>query len=159
MDNQHEIETCDCFAKKSFQPQTLLATSRVTAKSIPSVLLSILIAFFPKCPVCWAIYMSMFGSLGLTRLPYVKWLLPVLIIFLGIHLFFLYRRIKIAGRLPFFMSVAGAVVIIYSRMFFSLSQLPLIIGITCVIAGSLLNSFPKVSFYLTQKDKHLIHKI
>lgn len=159
MDNQHEIETCDCFAKKSFQPQTLLAASKVTAKSIPSVILSILIAFFPKCPVCWAIYMSMFGSLGLARLPYVKWLLPVLIMFLGIHLFFLYRRIKIAGYLPFFISVAGAVTIIYSRMFSAFTQLSLITGITCIIVGSLLNSFPGLSLYLIKKNKHLIHKI
>ena len=58
--------------------------------------------------MCWAVYMSMFGSLGLAKLPYMKWLLPVMMIFLAIHLFFLYKRIRVAGYLPFIISMLGA---------------------------------------------------
>lgn len=151
MDNPIPPKVCNCAAKQAAAPPPLLVTTGKTAKSIPSVLLSVVIAFFPKCPLCWAIYMSMFGSMDLARLPYMKWLLPVLIAFLAIHLFFLYRRIRIAGYLPFFMSVAGAAIIISCRMFFPFIEWPLITGITCIITGSLLNSFPNLGLYFNHK--------
>ena len=150
MENSTPIKTCNCAAKQAAAPP-LLATTGKTVKSIPSVLLSVVIAFFPKCPLCWAIYMSMFGSMGLARLPYMKWLLPVLVAFLAIHLFFLYRRIRIAGYLPLVMSVIGAVIIIGCRMFFPLVEWPLITGIICIISGSLLNSFPNLRLYFNYK--------
>src|SRR5262249_51879337 len=31
------------------------------------------VAFFPKCPVCWAAYLSMFGVAGLQSVPYAPW--------------------------------------------------------------------------------------
>ena len=31
-------------------------------------------AFFPKCPICWAAYLSAFGITGLKRIPYAPWL-------------------------------------------------------------------------------------
>jgi protein SCO1/2 len=39
----------------------------------------IAVALFPKCPVCWATYFSLFGALGLGTVPYSPWLRPVLI--------------------------------------------------------------------------------
>src|SRR3954464_1419237 len=57
-----------------------------TMRTLPSVLLSILIAFFPKCPACCIAYLSMFGSVGLAVTPYVEWLYPLLLASLGLHL-------------------------------------------------------------------------
>src|SRR5690606_37188336 len=91
-------------AKSTHKP---LQATRKTVRALPSMLLSILIAFFPKCPVCWAVYMSMFGSLGLAKLPYMRWLLPVLLVFLALHLFLLYRKAAQRGYLPFVASLAG----------------------------------------------------
>ena len=41
-------------------------------------LASLGVAFFPKCPVCWAAYLSVFGIAGLEQIPYAPWLQPVL---------------------------------------------------------------------------------
>lgn len=152
MDSHTYHPSCACHQSDQEQKKSG-SKARLTAKALPSVIMSVLIAFFPKCPICWAVYMSMFGSLGLTRLPYMKWLLPVLIVFLAIHLFFLYRRIKITGYVPFFISVAGAATIICCRMLFPFAQWPLAIGITCIVAGSLLNSFPNLGLYFLQKKQ------
>lgn len=115
-----------------------------TTKTLPSVLLSFFIAFFPKCPFCWAIYMSMFTSIGLAKLPYMKWLLPVLLVFLGIHLFMLYRRAPRVGYLPFIISVAGSSLLFLSRTFLPDQTWILIMGIACIFSGSLLNGFADI---------------
>lgn len=155
MENLNECNTCNCRIRHSDEQQSLGMISSKTARSTPSVILSILIAFFPKCPMCWAVYMSMFGSLGLAKLPYMKWLLPVMMIFLAIHLFFLYKRIRVAGYLPFIISMLGAVFIMSSRAFFPGTQWSLVAGVGMILTGSLLNNFPNVSLKLIHK-KHKI---
>jgi mercuric ion transport protein len=109
-------------------------------KTAPSAVLSFFIAFFPKCPVCWAAYMSMFGGVGLAKLPYMKWLFPVLLILLGVHLFILYRGAARRGYLPFIISVMGSIVVIFSRTFFPMEKPLLLLGMIAIIAGSLLNA-------------------
>lgn len=49
-------------------------------------LAALAVAFFPKCPICWAGYLSMFGIAGLERIPYSPWLLPILVILLLVNL-------------------------------------------------------------------------
>ena len=41
---------------------------------------SIAVTLFPKCPVCWATYFSMFGAVGLGTVPYSPWLRPMLVV-------------------------------------------------------------------------------
>lgn len=134
--------SCNCHKQLQEQPaDTPLVKIKKTTRSLPSVLMSILIAFFPKCPMCWAVYMSMFGSLGLARLPYLPWLLPVLLLFLAVHLFMLFRKAPQRGYLPFIISLAGALVILFCRSFFPQEKWLLITGMALIISGSLLNSF------------------
>lgn len=121
--------------------ESALVKIKKTSKSLPSILTSILIAFFPKCPMCWAVYMSTFGSLGLVQLPYMPWLLPVLLLFFAIHLFMLYRKIPHRGYLPFLMSLGGAIVILTCRSFLPQEKWLLVTGMVLIISGSLLNSF------------------
>lgn len=122
--------------------------SAKTVKAIPSVLLSILIAFFPKCPMCWAVYMSMFGSLGLAQLPYMGWLLPVLIGFLAIHLFMIYKKSTRTNYLPFLLSLAGVLIILTGRFSFGNEKWILITGMIFMISGSLFLQFPSIRFHL-----------
>lgn len=112
-----------------------------TAKAVPSILMSVLIAFFPKCPFCWAVYMSMFGSVGLAKLPYMGWLLPVLMVLLAFHLVMLWKKTAQHGYIPFVLSLLGSLLIIIGRSYFPLEEWVLIAGIACIISGSLLNSF------------------
>jgi mercuric ion transport protein len=140
-----EIKSCCCNAEKqNLTTEKSISKTRKTLKAIPSMLLSVLIAFFPKCPVCWAVYMSMFGSLGLAQLPYMGWLLPVLMVFLGIHLFMIYKKSAPNNYLPFLLSLTGAIIILVGR--FSLTNekwLP-ILGMLLIISGSLFIRFPVI---------------
>lgn len=129
--------------------ESSLKVTKKTARALPSVLLSILIAFFPKCPACWAVYMSMFGSLGLAKLPYMRWLLPVLVVFLGLHLYLLYRKAGERGYLPFMVSVAGAALIVTGRFFFPWEQWLIFTGMAFIISGSLLNNLTFIRLPLT----------
>jgi len=141
MMNLMQTSKCCCDVQQKQAPPEPWFNAKKTARSMLSTLLSIVIAFFPKCPFCWAIYMSMFGCLGIAKLPYMKWLLPVLLVFLAIHLFMLYRKAARIGYIPFGISVFGAVTIVFTRTFFPFENLLLIIGMVSIISGSLLNSF------------------
>lgn len=153
MDSLTESEKCCCtVASKKMHSKTGSKT-RATAQSVWSVIISFLVAFFPKCPVCWAVYMSMFGSVGLANLPYMKWLLPVLILLLGIHLFMLYKKATRIGYIPFIISVAGTVAILFFRSFFAAEKWLLIIAMALIICGSLLNSYSGILL----KPKHQQH--
>lgn len=145
MSKSKEMSSCNCQHNSQDKSMDLpFSGGRKTIRMLPSVLMSILIAFFPKCPFCWAIYMSMFGSLGLARLPYMPWLYPVLMAFLVFHLFMLWRKIPQKGYLPFLISLAGAMVIISAKVFFPLVQWLSITGMILIISGSLLNNFSNI---------------
>jgi len=142
MQNLMQASRCCCNVPQPPEaPPAPWLKAKRTVRSAGSMLLSIIIAFFPKCPFCWAIYMSMFGCVGIAKLPYMKWLLPVLLVFLALHLFMLYRKAARIGYIPFGISVFGAAVILFTRTFFPYEDWLLIIGMLCIISGSLLNSF------------------
>src|SRR5215212_2062356 len=107
-----------------------------TARTLPSVLLGILIAFFPKCPGCCMAYLSMFGSVGLAVTPYVSWLYPLLFASLVLHLGLLFSKVPERGLGPLALSLAGGVVILAGRILLSGNQALLIIGIILIFAGS-----------------------
>jgi hypothetical protein len=134
------MENCCCHNSNVHTEDKPLRTTKKAATALPSMLLSIFIAFFPKCPVCWAVYMSMFGSIGLAKLPYMSWLLPVLLGFMGIHLFMLYRKVAQRGYLPFMVSLTGAVLLLTGRFYFPFDKWILLTGMGLIISGSLLNS-------------------
>ena len=110
-----------------------------------NTLVPILIAFFPKCPLCWAGYLSLFGVASISSIPYAPWLLPFLCIFLGINLWFLWKRSSRTNRwLSFYLAFIGAVMLILFGPLLKLEPLSMI-GMILLICGSLLNSLPKAS--------------
>lgn len=150
MSNSKEMSSCNC--QHNSQDESAggsFSGIKKTGRMLPSVFMSILIAFFPKCPFCWAIYMSMFGSIGLARLPYMPWLFPVLMAFLAFHLFMLWRKVPQKGYLPFLISLAGAMVILSGKVFFPLAQWLSVTGMILIISGSLLNNFSNIRMPLT----------
>ena len=78
-------------------------------------LASLAVAFFPKCPVCWMAYLSMFGIAGLA--PYASVLEPILIALMLVNLASVWIRGRAVGRLtgPYLVS-AAAVAIVASRI-------------------------------------------
>ncbi|NIG56415.1 hypothetical protein [Chitinophaga sp. Cy-1792] len=133
--------TCNCSSKTPDADNKWQRVSSKSARSLPSILLSILIAFFPKCAVCWAVYMSMFGSIGLTKLPYLPWLLPVFTGLLLFHVAMQYRTIRLKGPLPFCCSLAGVTCLLLSRFLYPGMKPLMIAGMAFIVLGSLLASF------------------
>ncbi|HEX8275890.1 MAG TPA: SCO family protein [Longimicrobiaceae bacterium] len=75
------------------------------------------LALFPKCPVCWAAYLSMAGVAGLERIPYAPWLQWVLAAVLAVNLAVVGHRGRASGRAaPFCLAAAGALVLLASRL-------------------------------------------
>jgi hypothetical protein len=115
------------------------------ARSLGAVALGVLIAFFPRCPMCWAAYMSMFGSVWLARTPYLGWLFPALLALAGLHLLLLLRAARRSGYAPVLLSVVGTALIVVGR------SLPherwlLWTGMCLMAAGSLLSGYSAERF-------------
>lgn len=117
-----------------------------TLRAARGAALGLGIAFFPKCPLCWAAYLSMFGSFGISNAPYMKWLLPVLTGFLALHLFLVFKKVKEKGYGPFGCSLAGAAILLTGRAFFAESKAIMLSGMLLIVLGSLWNSFSTPSF-------------
>jgi protein SCO1 len=92
-------------------------TVRATASPALGTLASFGVAFFPKCPVCWAAYLSVFGVAGLQQIPYAPWLQPVLAVVMIINLAAVWRRGRSTGRPSgSYLVTAGALAILASKM-------------------------------------------
>jgi len=61
---------------------------------ISNTIIGILIAFFPKCPVCWAGYMSLFSAIGLQSVPYSPKMLYIILVGMALSLFINFRISK-----------------------------------------------------------------
>lgn len=97
------------------------------------------VAFFPKCPVCWAAYLSVFGIAGLDRLPYTPWLLPVFVGLMLVNLNSLWSRGRATGRLGgFYLACAGALAILVLQMGFGFDDLAPC-GVVLTLVGSMVS--------------------
>jgi protein SCO1 len=111
------------------------------AKASPAfgTLASLGVAFFPKCPVCWATYLSVFGIGGLERIPYSPWLQPMLVALMLINLASVWLRGRSTGRRSgFYLAGAGALAIGLSKLGLGLGSAALW-GVALTLAGSLLS--------------------
>jgi mercuric ion transport protein len=103
---------------------------------------ALIIAFFPKCPFCWAAYMSLFSSLGLGKFAYQPWLLPVFVVLLFLNIVSLYLSRKRHGYKPMVLALTGAIIITFNRMYWNHQEI-MFIGAIFLITASLWNSLPK----------------
>ncbi|MEO0340391.1 MAG: SCO family protein [Bacteroidota bacterium] len=102
----------------------------------------VLLAFFPKCPICWAVYLSAFGVSGLQSIPYSPWLIPWIILAIVINLIILYRKARVRNGLsPFYISLTGGLLVIGPGYLLA-DQTSSIVGIIFILIGALLNSLP-----------------
>ena len=139
------VETLESYLSDSVLNNRQWISPRKISLSVFNTLIPILIAFFPKCPLCWAGYLSLFGVASISSIPYSPWLLPVLCIFLGINLWFLWKRSSRTERwLSFYLASLGAAMLIFFGPLLKMDSLAMC-GMILLICGSLLNSLPKVS--------------
>lgn len=85
-----------------------------TLNTLGGLGLAFITAFFPKCPVCWAAYLSWFGIAKLESLR--SWSAGILlgvVALVALNLASIWRRSAALGStLPFWLSAAGAVTIL-----------------------------------------------
>mgnify|MGYP007039516918 CR=1 FL=1 len=114
----------------------LASLSRVSSPLLGS-LSAIAIAFFPKCPMCWAAYLSLFGVAGVEWLSESAWLLPALVLVLVLNVGCLWWIAKRSRRkLGFYLAGTGSLVIVASGLWLDLALVRWL-GIALVALGSL----------------------
>ena len=111
--------------------------SRKAASPVLGTLASLGVALFPKCPICWAGYLSLFGIAGLQRIPYAPWLQPLLFAVMLINLASLGLRARTTRRMSgFYLASAGALAILASKIGSGWEDAALW-GVALTLAGSL----------------------
>lgn len=112
---------------------------RKLATPLFGTLASLGVAFFPKCPICWAAYLSVFGIAGL-QIPYSPWLQPVLFALMLFNLACVWLRGRATGRmLGFYLVTAGVLAIVISKLGAGLENAA-VLGVALTLAGSLLSA-------------------
>ena len=108
-----------------------------------STLASILIAFFPKCPFCWAAYMTAFGIAGLEQIPFIPWLREIFIVMMMVNLVCLWFRARATQRIPaFIIAVTGMSILLVFRVLLDW-QSSAWIGIGITLVGVLWCAMPR----------------
>ena len=111
-------------------------TRAAFASPIFATAVAVGLALFPKCPLCWAAYISLFGIAGLESIPYSPWLQPVLAIMLLLNMTSVWFRARSTARMmPFYLVTAGALAVVFSKILnFDAAAVP---GILLTLTGSL----------------------
>jgi hypothetical protein len=132
---------CHC-QPSSYRDRTPARAPRPAfVRSAVAVGLSFLVAFFPKCPMCWAALMSALGVASVAQLPYMGILFPVLVAMLGVHLFLLWKQVDKVGYGPLLASMAGTLTVLLVRTYASDEPWALRSGILLMLGGSVWHSF------------------
>jgi protein SCO1/2 len=117
------------------------ALARAATFPVFGTVASLGFAFFPKCPFCWAAYLSVFGMAGLERIPYSPWLKPVFVVLMLLNLFSVWVRSRTTRRLTAFgLVLAGALAIIVSRVSPGLENAAAWCGVGLTLTGSFLSA-------------------
>jgi protein SCO1/2 len=121
------------------------------AVTVLGMLASLGWAFFPKCPMCWAAYLSAFG-MGIRQIPYTPRIEPVLAPLMLINIVSVWFRARATGRMSgFYLVCAGSMAIILSKTLVSWNNVGNW-GVVLVFAGALWNAINRrdIQVYLSQ---------
>jgi len=120
-------------------------TQAAIRSGLPSLLTTasaIAFAFFPKCPICWAAYLSMFGVVGIEQVPYFPWIGSVLLVLAIVGVLSIGWRSWATRRIaPLGVAVAGIALLIGHHQF----QLPglRLLGIAATMIGTAWCTLPR----------------
>lgn len=111
-----------------------------TVSPMFGTLVALGVAFFPKCPFCWAAYMSVFGIARLEQIPYSPWLQPILVALMLLNLLSVWVRGRATRRMNGFSLVAaGAIAIMASKTGLGFAHADTW-GVALTLVGSLLSA-------------------
>ena len=99
-------------------------------------LIAVLIVISPKCPLCWAAYLSFLGISGGTALSLGPWVVPILSVLFLIHLGAMVKQaIQEKSFLPLTFSLIGFICILTG--YFQELQILKLSGVLLILAGSI----------------------
>jgi len=157
-DRFSNTNNCYCCSKNNNELKKELANQVKNScrfKFLSSVALSVLITLFPKCSICLTANISLFCFLLLLQLPYMFWLLPVLLLFLGVYLINLYEKSPKNYYLPFQLSLVGAIFTLIGKLFFPLENWITTLGMIIIITNSIWTSIGvQVIVFFLSKHNH-----
>jgi protein SCO1/2 len=114
-------------------------------------ILPFLFLFFPKCPLCWATYLSAFGLTGISWLEYNRNLIWVFVVLSVINLMFMYKKAKnFNDYLPMAMALIGYS-ILFSSILMNATQILAYISIGVITVSALISVFR-----LRHKQRHYV---
>jgi len=106
------------------------------AASLLGTLASLGIAFFPKCPICWATYVSAFGISSLVPIPYSPWLQLVLFGVMALNLAAVGWRGRSTKRMTGFALVAAGALAVVATKLGAVPEHASLLGVALTMAGS-----------------------
>lgn len=113
---------------------------RKVAMPVAGTLATLAFAFFPKCAVCWAAYLSMFGIAGLSQIPYAPWLKPAFAALMLLNIASVWIRNRTTGRMTGFYLVTGGALAILPALQFGWKSAAAI-GVALTMAGSVVSAY------------------
>lgn len=113
---------------------------RRLALPVAGTFASLAFAFFPKCAICWAAYLSMFGIAGLSGIPYAPWLKPAFAALMLLNVAAVWLRGRATRRMGgFYLVTAGALAILAALQFGWKSAAAA--GVLLTMAGSIASAW------------------
>src|SRR5215204_5808933 len=110
-----------------------------------SVVPALFAAVLPKCPLCFAAYISIFGGLGISPLLYGYWILPVTFLFSAVTIALLYFQARRNQRyFPFLLSLLAPPIILAGKFYLE-SVYPIYAGTILLLISSVWLSVSKKS--------------
>jgi protein SCO1/2 len=121
-------------------PEAAPPARRGMALPMVGTLASLAFAFFPKCAVCWAAYLSMFGIAGLSQVSWSPWLKPAFAALMLLNVASVWLRSRATRRMTgFYLVTAGALALLSTLQFGWKSAA--VAGVVLTMAGSVVSAW------------------
>ena len=128
-------------ARSLLETDGAFRSTRAASRLLLSASPPLLVALFPKCPLCWAAYLSALGVTSMQGVRYAPWALFVLVLLMLANLCLVYRRARYrGGARPFYVSASGVFVAL-AGLYFN-APYASYMGAAVIFFGSLLSSLP-----------------
>jgi protein SCO1/2 len=113
---------------------------RWAASPVVGTLGAVGLALFPKCPMCWAAYLSMLGIAGLEPLTHTSWVQGVLAAAIAVNLGSVWLRGQASRRLGAFWLVSAGTAALFVGRFVPGWESAAALGVALTSAGTLLST-------------------
>ncbi|MCW3464969.1 hypothetical protein [Chitinophaga nivalis] len=132
-------------------------TSKAIKQTIRHVVTAMLIALFPKCPVCWGIYLSLFSSVGIAKIPYTPEMLLLFLLIMVYNIYQMYHTCFIRKYfIPWYIQLTAYLALLINWRYMNNDWI-IGLSITGLVLSSLLINTRLSIHHLLKSIKHGLH--